>query len=86
MYYLYTHTHTHTHIYMGFLGGSTSSKESLANAGNTKDMGSIPGSKRSPGVGNGNLLQYSYLDNSMDRGTWRTIFHGATVSQTQQSN
>ena len=33
-------------------------------------MGSIPGLERSPGVGNGNLLQYSYLENSVDRGTW----------------
>ena len=46
-------------------GGSLDCKESACNAG---DPGSIPGSKRSPGEGNGNPLQYSYLDNSMDRG------------------
>ena len=39
-----------------------------ADAGDAKDVGSIPGSGRSPGVGNGNLLQYSCLKNSMDRG------------------
>ena len=42
-----------------------------ANAGDTKDMGSIPGSGRSPGVGNGNPLQCSCLENSMDRGAWQ---------------
>ena len=41
-----------------------------ANAGDKRDMGSTPGSERSPGVGNGNPLQYSYLENSLDRGDW----------------
>ena len=45
-------------------------------------MGLISGSERSPGKGNGNLLQYSYLGNPMDRGGWRTIVHGATKNQT----
>ena len=45
-------------------------KNSLANAGDTRDTDSIPGSERSPGVGSGNLLQYSGLENSMKRGTW----------------
>ena len=49
-----------------FPGGSDG-KESACNAG---DLGLIPGSGRSPGEGNGNLLQYSCLENSMDRGTW----------------
>ena len=53
----------------GFLGG-TSCKESPANARDVKDMGSMPGSGRSPGVGNGNPLQYSCLENSMGRGAW----------------
>ena len=48
-------------------------------------MGLIPGSERSPGVGNGNLLQYSCLENSMDRGAWRITVHGITKSQTQLS-
>ena len=51
---------------LGFPGGSVV-KNPPANAG---DMGSIPGSGRSPGVGNGNPLQYSCLENSMDRGVW----------------
>ena len=42
-----------------------------ANAGNATDVGSIPGSGRSPGVGNDNPLQYSCLENSMDRGAWQ---------------
>ena len=44
-------------------------KNLLASAGDARDMGSIPGSGISPGVGNGNLLQYSCLENSMDRGS-----------------
>ena len=42
------------------------------------DPGLIPGSGRSPGEGNGNLLQYSCLENSMDRGTWWAAVHGVT--------
>ena len=42
-----------------------------ANAGDTRDMGSIPGSGRCPGGGHGNPLQYSCLENPMDRGVWR---------------
>ena len=47
---------------------------------NVGDTGSIPGSKRSPGGGNGNPLQYSCLENSMDRGDWQVTIHGATKS------
>ena len=50
---------------MGFLGGTTG-KESPANSGDAKDAGLIPGSGRSPGVGYGNQLQYSCLENSME--------------------
>ena len=46
-----------------------------ANAGDTEDLGSIPESGRSPGGGNGNLLQHSSLGNPMDRGTWQAIVH-----------
>ena len=49
-----------------------------ANAG---DTGLIPGLGRSPGEGNGNPLQYSCLENSMDRGAWWAIVHGVTKSQ-----
>ena len=59
---------------MGFPGG-TVVKNSPANAG---DMGSVPGWGRSPEVGNDNPLQYSCLENSMDRGAWRATFHGVT--------
>ena len=48
--------------------GSAVVKNLPANAGDARDMGSIPGSGRSPGVGNGNPLQFSCLENSMDRG------------------
>jgi len=50
-------------------------KNPPANAG---DAGSLPVSGRSPGGGNGNLLQYSCLKNLMDRGAWRTTVHGVT--------
>ena len=48
------------------------------NAGDTRDAGSIPGLGRSPGVGNGNLLQYSCLEHPMDRGAWRATVHRVT--------
>ena len=57
---------------MGFLGGSDG-KESACNA---KDLGMTPGSGRSPGEGNGNPLQYSCLENLMDRGAWWATVHG----------
>ena len=59
-----------------------SGKEPTANAGDLRDVGSIPGSERSPGEGNGNLLQYSYLENPMDRGAWQVTVHWVTKSQT----
>ena len=49
-----------------------------ANAGDIRDMGSIPGWERSPGEGHGNLLQYSCLENPMDRGAWWATDHGVT--------
>ena len=48
------------------------------NVGDVGDTGSIPGSGRSPGEGNGNPLQYSYLENHVDRGAWWAIVHGVT--------
>ena len=60
-----------------------SGKESACNAA---DSGSIPGSGRSPGEGNGNPLQYSCLENPMDRGAWQVIVHGVAKSQTWLSN
>ena len=64
---------------LGFPGGSNS-KESVHNSG---DLGSIPGLGRSPGEGNGYSLQYSFLENSMDRGaSWATV-QGVAKSWTQ---
>ena len=51
-------------------------KESPVNAGDSGDAGSIPALGRSPEGGNGNPLQYSCLEYSMDRGTWKVIVHG----------
>ena len=56
-----------------------------ANAGDTKDVGSIPGSRRSSGKGNGNPLQYSCLENPMDKAAWRATIHGVAKSQTRLS-
>ena len=50
------------------------------------DVGSILGLRGSPGKGNGNPLQYSCLENTMDRGAWQATVHGVTNSQTQLSN
>ena len=58
-------------------------KNSPANAGDIRQVGSIPGSGWSPGGGNGNPLQYSCLENPMDRGAWRATVHGVTQSQTR---
>ena len=55
-------------------------KNPPANAGDAIDAGSIPESGRSPGVGNGNPLQYSCLEKPMDRGAWKSTAHGATMS------
>ena len=63
--YKYTHTHTHTHIYIKNFPGGSDGKASAYSAG---DLGSIPGSGRSSGEGNGNPLQYSCLENPMDGG------------------
>ena len=62
-------------------GGSLVVKNLPATAG---DVGSIPGLGRSPGEGNGNLLQYCCLGNPMDRGAWRATVHGVTGSDTTQ--
>ena len=57
-------------------------KNTPANAGGARDMGSIPGLGRSPGEGNGNPLQYFCLENSMDSGAWRATDHGVAKSGT----
>ena len=67
------------------MGGLSSSdgKESAFNVG---DLGSLPGSGRSPGEGNGNPLQYSCLENPMDRRAWWDTVHGVSKSQTRLSH
>ena len=67
---------------MGFPGGSDN-KESTCNAGH---LGSIPGLGRSPGEGNGYPLQYSGLENSMDRGAWQATVHKVAKNRTQLSD
>ena len=57
-------------------------KNPLANAGDRRDVGLIPGLGRSPGGGHGNPLQYSCLENPMDRGAWRATVHGVAQSWT----
>ena len=73
---------TYSRVRLGFLGG-TDSKESVCNMG---DQGSIPGSGRSPGEGNGNPLWYSCLKNPMDRGAWQATVHGVAKRWTGLSN
>ena len=70
---------------MGFLGDSVV-KNSLASAGGAGDPGSIPGSGRSPGGGNGSPLQYSCLENPVDRGAWQATVYGVTKSWKQQND
>ena len=65
-----------------FPGGS----DGKASAHKAADPGSIPGSERSPGEGNGNPLQYSCLENPMDRGAWQVIVHGFAKSHTWLSD
>ena len=58
-------------------------KNPPANAGDIRNLGSIPGSGRSPGGGHGSPLQYSCLENPMDRGAWWVTVHAVTKSQTR---
>ena len=62
-----------------YFPGGSAGKES---AGSVGDLGSIPGSGRSPGEGNGNPLLYPCLENPMDRGAWQATVHGVTESDT----
>ena len=69
-------------VFLGFPGGSIG-KESACNAG---DLGSIPELGRSARGGHGNPLQYSCLENPMDRGAWQPTVHRVTKSQTRLSD
>ena len=80
-----TQQQQHLNIYsvgQGFPGGS----EVKASASNAGDLGSIPGSGRSPGEGNGNPLLYSCLENPMDGEAWQATVHGVAKSQTRLSD
>ena len=78
----FTFTKLETENYQGFPGGS----EGKASACNAGDLGSIPGSGRSPGEGNGNPLQCSCLENPMDGGAWWATVHRVSKSWTRLSN
>ena len=69
-------------MHVDFPGGS----DGKASAYNARDLGSIPGSERSPREGNGNPLQYPCLENPMDGEAWCTAVYGVAKSQTQLSN
>ena len=78
--YIYTHTHTHIHTY--FPGG-TSGKEPTCRCRKNKRLEFDPWVRKIPWRrGHGNPLQYSCLENTMDRGTWQAIVHGVAESQT----
>ena len=70
---------------LGFPGGSVG-KESACNEGYPGDASSVPGSERSPGEGNGNSLQHSCLENSMDKVAWQATVHRVAKSRTQLSD
>ena len=70
--------------YLGFPGAAVVNNL-LANAGDVRNASSILGSGRSPGIGNGNSLHYSCLENSMDKGAWRATVHRITKSWTRLS-
>ena len=80
--YTHTHTHTHTHTQRHGLPLWLSGKESTCNTEVTEDAGWIPASGRSPAGGHGNPLQYSCLENPLDRGAWWAIVHRITKSWT----
>ena len=74
-----------SHIHMRASQVALVAKNPPANAGDTGDPGSIPGSRRSPGVGNGDPLEYSCLENPVNREAWWAMVHRVTESQIQLS-
>ena len=82
--HFYTFTGHFSQFFFGhdFKHGGSDSKESACNAG---DLGSIPGSGRSPGEGHGNPLQCFCLENPIGRGAWQATDHGVAKSQTRLS-
>ena len=79
---MHRYVYTYIEIFENFSGGS----DGTASVYNAGDPGSIPGSGRSPGEGNGNPLQYSCLENPMGGGAWEATVLGVAKSRTQLSN
>ena len=73
-------------IFLGSLGDSSLVAQTVESACNAGDLGSIPELGRTPGEGDGHPLQYSCLENSMDRRDWQVIVQGVTKSWTQLSD
>ena len=82
--YYYMNGFTEFHLILDHLGfpGGASGKKSTSKSGDIEDMGFIPRSGSSPGGGHGEPLQYSYLENPMDRRAWQAIVHRVAKSQT----
>ena len=76
-------TEVNSRTYLWYYSGGSDSKESACDAG---DPGLISGSRRSSGEGNGHPLQYSWLENSRNRGAWWATVHGVPKCQTRLSN
>ena len=87
-YFGHPHSSQKSHIYYGLISvrGFPGGSEVKASACNAGALGSIPGSGRSPGEGYGNPLQYSCLENPMNRGAWRATVHRVAKSRTQLSD
>ena len=74
------------HLYLGASQVALVIKNLPASAGDARDSSAIPGSGKSPGVGNGTPFQYSCLENFMDRGAWWATVHGVAKSQTPMTD
>ena len=84
--YMCTCVYTHTHTYNWASQVAPVLKDPRASAEDIEGLASIPGSGRSPGEGSGDPLQYSCLENPMDRGAWRATVHRVTKSLTRLKN
>ena len=69
-------------VFSHIRGGTSGKKNPAANTGDMRDLSLIPGSERSPGEGNSHPLQYSCLENPIDKGAWRAAVHGVAKSWT----